>query len=322
MQAMPLSVATATIAIIYLYQNEIKSFLAYLAEKIVKYFKYEIVIDAKTDHNITRALKSELDELYPKNQSLKASDGGILPSYSIAEGIYKIGNIKILVEKDHLTVYSYYGVSIDKLQELVNQIYTKRKETDDSIQYFLCNGSEWKFPFYRRMRNIDSIDILDPAMQDFLDDIEDFVSSEANYAKKSTPYRRGYLLEGVSGSGKSLSIEMVAMKYKRPIYMISLNSKDMTDAILTQLVSNTAPYSLIVFEEIDKQLEALKTNKTINISGGGLLSALDGPQRLSHSSIVILTTNNIAYIQNLPIKKELLRKGRIDKIFSFTKPFI
>jgi len=48
---------------------------------------------------------------------------------------------------------------------------------------------------------------------------------------------------------------------------------------------------IIYIEEIDKQLATLMENNRIKISIGGLLTALDGSQRLSDGTIIILTSN-------------------------------
>ncbi len=61
----------------------------------------------------------------------------------------------------------------------------------------------------------------------------------------------------------------------------------------------------------------LRSNTNNQISFGGVLSAIDGPQRLNDSCIVVMTTNNIGYFTETE-KESLCRKGRIDQIFEFS----
>ncbi len=56
-------------------------------------------------------------------------------------------------------------------------------------------------------------------------DARDFLASEEWYADRGIPFRRGYLLHGVPGSGKTSLIHAVAGALGLDIYVISLSSK-------------------------------------------------------------------------------------------------
>nr|QZX43484.2 AAA family ATPase [Mimivirus sp.] len=129
-------------------------------------------------------------------------------------------------------------------------------------------------------------------MQQVLSDVHKFKISQDIYQKYGVNYRRGYLLYGPSGTGKTTIIEIVAKTYNMEFYSVNLNSDNMNDTILVNLISKIPPNSIISFEEIDKQIETLDKNNNRKISVGGILTALDGPQRLSHGTIVIMTANN------------------------------
>ncbi len=75
---------------------------------------------------------------------------------------------------------------------------------------------------------------------------------------KTHPYRRGYLLTGKEGSGKSAAVELIASRYNKAIFMVTLNSLEMDDSILINLIKEVPPNSVVVFDEIDKQLETIK----------------------------------------------------------------
>ena len=56
--------------------------------------------------------------------------------------------------------------------------------------------------------------------------------------------------------------------------------------------------SIIMIYQIDKQVEALQKNKVACVTSGCLLSAFDGPQKLSKGTIIILSANEIVYLLN------------------------
>lgn len=204
-------------------------------------------------------------------------------------------------------------ISQEKLENFCNEIYNYYNSPEKSIMYYMSIDKQWKYPILRRPRNVNSINITS-SMQNVLDDVDNFMQNSHNYELQGLPYKRGYLFQGKSGTGKTTLAELISIKYNRSIYLVSLNSGTMDDSALVNLLSDVPAYSLIVFEEIDRQIETLKTNKNINISDGGILTAIDGPQRLSHGTIIIMTSNN-AYEFSKTFKDALFRKGRIDKTF-------
>lgn len=60
-------------------------------------------------------------------------------------------------------------------------------------------------------------------------DAKDFLASEAWYAERGIPYRRGYLLYGVPGSGKTSLIHAIAGELSLDIYVVSLSAKGYAD---------------------------------------------------------------------------------------------
>ena len=164
---------------------------------------------------------------------------------------------------------------------------------------------------------------------DLLEDIETFRNSENEYKARGIPYRRGYLLYGMPGTGKTSLICHLAQKYKMNIYLAS------TDAILNfeNLMSDVKPNSLILIEDIDMTLlgerrniknqndekaenvgspvrEQPKENDLMSFSTKiilrDFLNILDGI--CEFNSIVIATTN-----KREALDAALLRPGRIDR---------
>jgi len=71
------------------------------------------------------------------------------------------------------------------------------------VHIFLAESTSWRWNGAQKKRPLSSV-VLEPGVKDMLiADAKDFLASEAWYADRGIPYRRGYLLYGVPGSGKT-----------------------------------------------------------------------------------------------------------------------
>lgn len=64
-------------------------------------------------------------------------------------------------------------------------------------------GSEWQLSNSRAVRPWDSIILPEGIKEDVLEDVREFMGEQAFYKDRGVPYRRGWLLYGVPGSGKT-----------------------------------------------------------------------------------------------------------------------
>ena len=85
-----------------------------------------------------------------------------------------------------------------------------RREEGKTIMY-QAMGTEWRqFGFPRRRRPLASV-VLDRGVSEtILDDIHEFINNPRWYTERGIPYRRGYLLYGPPGCGKSSYITALA----------------------------------------------------------------------------------------------------------------
>jgi mitochondrial chaperone BCS1 len=65
------------------------------------------------------------------------------------------------------------------------------------------------------------------------------------------PYRRGYLLHGPPGSGKSCFIEALAGELDFNIAILNLAERGMTDDKLNHLLANLPERCFVLFEDVD-----------------------------------------------------------------------
>jgi chaperone BCS1 len=80
-----------------------------------------------------------------------------------------------------------------------------------------------------------------------------FLLFQAEHVTTTTgiPYRRGYLLHGPPGSGKSSFIQALAGSLEYNICVMSLSERGLTDDKLNHLLANVPERSLILLEDID-----------------------------------------------------------------------
>jgi len=174
--------------------------------------------------------------------------------------------------------------------------------------------------------------VLQPGVKDMLlADCKDFLCSEDWYAERGIPFRRGYLLHGVPGSGKTSLIHSLAGELGLDIYVVSLSSKGMSDNTLTALMGGVPSRCILLLEDLDaaftrsvtrdssstgtptstKDKDTAETDgSTLSLSG--LLNSLDGVAA-AEGRLLFATTNHIERLD-----PALSRPGRMDVWVNFT----
>lgn len=208
------------------------------------------------------------------------------------------------------------------LVEIMNEAKSMgRVEDDTKTSFYAISYGDWNMLGQPKKRRQLSSVILPKKVQDTLvGDIKEFLASETWYSERGIPYRRGYLLHGPPGCGKSSVIKAIAGEIGYDVCILSLSSKDLTDDGLNQLMNVTPAKSIILMEDIESAfksretgVEAATTNNLAFEGSGsskvtfrGLLNALDGVAS-TEGRLVFLTTN---YVERLD--PALARPGRVD----------
>lgn len=261
------------------------------------------------------AVKEEIKYQVSKQKVKYIIDGNSIPQFDVANGYHKLlfdnEGIYVDITDEEITIWNYS--SITKLEDFMKCIYQKFIIKENMIFVYISEANKWSYPNIRRARKIDN---LTPSMTSFLNDFNTFKSAEAIYENEGRPYRKGYFIEGVQGSGKSTMVEKIAMDNNMPIYNVCFTDEKMTDSMLISMITSVPTRSIIVFDEFEKQYNHPKRS----VGESGLLSAIDGTQRLSHGTIVIMIVNDSSKIDSTLLTL-LLRPGRIDSKFVFTEKF-
>ncbi|CAI9263309.1 unnamed protein product [Lactuca saligna] len=212
------------------------------------------------------------------------------------------------------------------------KLYTNNKS--ENIGYG-NRRSMWSHIIFEHPSTFDTL-AMDPVKKEvILDDLRTFSESKDYYKKVGKSWKRGYLLHGPPGTGKSSMIAAMANLLEYDIYDLELSSvKDNTD--LRKLLIETSSKSIIVIEDIDcsldltgqrkkkneenkdddetidpilkKAQEEKEKNKGSEVTLSGLLNFVDGLWSACGSERLIVFTTN--FLDKLDVA--LTRRGRMD----------
>ncbi|KAF9068383.1 P-loop containing nucleoside triphosphate hydrolase protein [Rhodocollybia butyracea] len=316
--------------------------------------EFEITTRSAGKHGLTESTTGDLEEEDVEDDDDRELVHGrrkrkvaFMPSVDTTHTIYYRGHwLRITRSKKYPDHYGQGGslkISVvarnnDILKKLV--LEAKRdyeKDAEHRVHIFMADTTYvcWRWNGARQKRPMSSI-VLQPGVKDMLlADCKDFLCSEDWYAERGIPFRRGYLLHGVPGSGKTSLIHSLAGELGLDIYVVSLSSKGMSDNTLTTLMGSVPSRCILLLEDLDaaftrsvsrdssstgapKEATASTAAATPEATDGstlslsGLLNSLDGVAA-AEGRLLFATTNHIERLD-----PALSRPGRCDVWVNFT----
>ncbi|KAK0385170.1 hypothetical protein NLU13_7648 [Sarocladium strictum] len=256
-------------------------------------------------------------------------------------------------------VISCFGRSPKALKKLLSDAREEYLKKDESktIIYRGAAGSfggdpSWQRCMSRSTRPLSTVILDEKVKKDLVDDVTDYLNPATRrwYANRGIPYRRGYLLHGPPGTGKSSLSLALAGHFRMRIYIVSLSSVVANEESLASLFVDLPRRCLVLLEDIDSAgLTHLRDERDVSAapssppmrlpmtdsddngsdmaegpmmpgsstsSGGrlslsGLLNILDGVAS-QEGRLLVMTTNHLEKLD-----KALVRPGRVDRIVHF-----
>jgi ATPase family associated with various cellular activities (AAA) len=159
--------------------------------------------------------------------------------------------------------------------------------------------------------------VLDQSVLTLLrDDFESFFERQNWFRENRLPFRRGYLLHGPPGNGKSTAIRAMMTSRGLTAHTLRLFDSNTDDASLDALFDHalTERPAMILLEDLDRAFP--KTGETKSrVSLQQLLNCLDGVG--TGEGIIVVATANEPTILDPAI---LRRPGRFDRLIHFADP--
>ncbi|TLD03133.1 uncharacterized protein PgNI_12524, partial [Pyricularia grisea] len=192
----------------------------------------------------------------------------------------------------------------------------------------LGGRADWDTTLSKAKRSLNTVYLKDDTKKQLISDIEDYLraSTRKYYHDRGIPYRRGYLLHGPPGTGKTSLSLALASELNLDVYMLHIpNVRHKNE--LTTLFTKLPPSCIVLLEDVDavglqrRHASHSDSEDESGSEGGipgafgrrsacslsGLLNSLDGVAS-PEGRIIIMTTNNIEKLD-----EALIRDGRVDK---------
>lgn len=235
------------------------------------------------------------------------------------------GSVFQMKRRETMMVYTP-GRSQKAIQRLLSEADVINDD-HTTVPIYLWGDQFFELVQHRNKRDLSTIFIPPEQLERIISDMQQFESNGQWYGERGIPYRRGYLLEGPPGTGKSSLIFALAGHFNRPVYVI--NPATITNDNMLQKAFNAVPRNgLLLIEDIDtiqitekRDDEPVEETSTITIPGvgplpgakkgsgitlSGMLNAIDGVMA-REGRILFITSNHANKLDDA-----LIRPGRID----------
>lgn len=217
-------------------------------------------------------------------------------------------------EKATLSI-RFFNNNVDNITDFMREsVSFSENDKIKNYLYFLNNSNEWVIDYSCTGREWSSVVLPSEQKQRILKDIAGFFNNEEMYRRASIPYRRGMLLHGKPGTGKTSIVRAIQDKLKLPVYVVNL--KRLSDTSLLDALRTVPNRAIILFEDFDAVVSTVhkreeKPNQNPNqptsaLSLSAFLNSIDGAQSPEHVYFVF-TTNHPEVLD-----EAVVRKGRVD----------
>ena len=212
-------------------------------------------------------------------------------------------------ERISLSHFGRSSVFLERFLQLA--IENRANRESDTLSVYIPNpfhGGDWMRARLGSRRPLASVVLKAGQSEALLGDLERFYGARERYAELGIPWRRGYLLFGPPGTGKTSLVTALASELRLNVCTLSLASPVVTDEKIHTLLAAVPQRSLLLIEDVDaffRQRDA--AHSQVKLSFSGFLNALDGVAT-QEGNVLFMTTNHADRLDDA-----LIRAGRIDE---------
>ncbi|PKA49361.1 26S protease regulatory subunit S10B like B [Apostasia shenzhenica] len=229
-----------------------------------------------------------------------------------------------LVTKSYVRHVLEQGKAIG-LRNRQRKLYTNSSQYDEDWR-----KKSWSHVPFEHPATFDTI-AIDPAKKrEIVEDLLAFSRGKEFYAHVGKPWKRGYLLHGPPGTGKSTMISAMANLLDYDVYDLELTAVK-NNSELRKLLLEITSKAIIVIEDIDcsldlsgkrkkgtaaeaekskeeKKMMGREDNPDSKVTLSGLLNFIDGLwSACGGEKLIVFTTNHVKKLD-----PALIRRGRMD----------
>ncbi|HWG45210.1 MAG TPA: AAA family ATPase [Gemmataceae bacterium] len=223
------------------------------------------------------------------------------------------GDAKSLLRNKESFTLRIFSRNRDLARQLIEECRDKALPEDGRMDIRIPTYGYWALGTRIKPRALDSVILDGNQAEELLIDMKEFLTGADWYQRVGVPYRRGYLLYGPPGNGKTSAVKALAGELGMSIYLLMLSDPDMNDNRINDLLAKVPDRNIVLLEDIDCAFAHRKraSGKEGGLTFSGLLNALDGVAS-PEGRIIVMTTNHIEKLD-----PALIRPGRADVKLSF-----
>ncbi|KAG2261299.1 hypothetical protein Bca52824_068378 [Brassica carinata] len=237
--------------------------------------------------------------------------------------------------RDREVIIERYLEHVVKEGKMIDMKNRERKLYSNTPGQNHRSQTKWSHVTFEHPASFDTLAMEEKKKEEIKNDLVKFSKSKDYYKKIGKAWKRGYLLFGPPGTGKSTMIAAMANFLEYDVYDLELTTV-MDNTQLRSLLIETSTKSIIVIEDIDcslnltgqrkkkeeeeeeggdekkaveKKMKDEGEKKESKVTLSGLLNFIDGLwSACGGERIIVFTTN---FVDKLD--PALIRKGRMDK---------